>query len=130
MMMFMWLHTMVTSLLGLVVLPWEKGLKKNMKDLTLECLKDQGWPEWNTSTKEAYETLGCLIRHLRNATAHGRYTFSSDCRHLSEVKITVKDICWQAEIQADKLYEFCLRFAECVYDLEPNRPINCKKCFP
>ena len=28
---------LVTSLLGLVVLPWEKGLKKNMKDLTLDA---------------------------------------------------------------------------------------------
>ncbi len=122
---------LVTSLLGLVVLPWEKGLKKNMKDLTLERLKDQGWPEWNTSTKEAYETLGCLIRHLRNATAHGRYTFSSESKHLSEVTLTVKDTCWKAEIQADRLYVFCLHFIKCVYGVEPNQSVNyCKKCFP
>lgn len=122
---------LVTSLLGLIVLPQQIGLEKCIKELKLEDLKCCGWPEWNiTWRKDETENLGLLIYHIRNAAAHGHYKFSSECRHLSEVKITVQDKGgWEAEIQADKLYKFCLQFVKRVYDLDPKMP-DCKKCFP
>ena len=65
------------------------------------------------------EFLGQLAWHIRNAAAHGRITFSSDSRYLHQVTITVEDsgdqggsINWHAEIRGDKLYDFCMRFAE------------------
>ena len=64
------------------------------------------------------DTLGQLARHIRNAAAHGRITFSSDSRYLHEVVIAVEDsgdggesINWRADINGDKLYEFCVKFA-------------------
>ena len=53
---------------------------------------------------------------MRNAAPHGRYCFSSDSPHLSEVTITVEDkpqdekapVNWSAKIMGDDLYEFCI----------------------
>ena len=108
---------LVNSLLGLVILPREQYLELRNKSAKLKALASDGWPEWNI-TKGKANTLAQLTRHVRNAAAHGRISFSSDSRYLHEVLITVEDsadegktINWRAEIRADDLYEFCTRFA-------------------
>ena len=108
---------LVNSLLGLVILPREQYLELRNRSTKLRELTSQGWPEWKI-TKGKANTLAQLIRHVRNAAAHGLITFSSDSRYLHEVLITVKDsadkgksIYWGAEIKGDDLYDFCLKFA-------------------
>ena len=108
---------LVNSLLGMVILPREQYLELRNEATKLEELVSEGWPEWDI-TKGKANTLGQLARHIRNAAAHGRITFSSDSRHLNEVIITVEDsgdfgksINWRAQIAGDKLYDFCIKFA-------------------
>ena len=106
----------VNSLLGLVILPHEKGYVLHNDKNMLEKLYADDWPRWNITLPKPGEPeqLGKLTWHLRNAAAHGLYTFSSDSPELSEVTITVEDrpkrnaqINWRAEIRADELYKFC-----------------------
>ena len=109
---------LVNSLLGMVVLPREQYLEVRNEATNWDSLIGQGWPKWDIAKGEA-ETLGQLVRHIRNAATHGRITYSSDSRYLHQVTITVEDsgdqgksINWHAEIRGDKLYDFCIRFAE------------------
>ena len=116
---------LVNSLLGLVVVPQQKKLAVRIQQLKLEKLKENGWPEWNiTKGKAKTQTLGCLIYHIRNATAHGRFKFSGepDSPNLSEVILTVEDgptpakgtpwkANWRASIGGEALYRFCLLFS-------------------
>lgn len=111
---------LATSLLGLIVFPREKHFTEQVESLGLDTLVAQGWPRWQIS-KGTCETLGCLLRHLRNAVAHGRMTFSSDSRQLDEVVIKFEDIDphkrdkpvnWIARIGAKDLRTFCDRFVD------------------
>ncbi len=109
---------LVNSLLGMVVLPREQYLEVRNEATDWNSLVGQGWPEWDI-TKGQAETLGQLVRHVRNAAAHGRIAYSSDSRYLHQVTILVEDsddqgksINWRAEIRGDKLYDFCIKFAE------------------
>ena len=105
----------VNSLLGLLILPYENKWALYEDGTKLATLYTQDWPKWNMVLRKHGEpkTLGKLAWHLRNAAAHGRYSFSSNSRDPQEVVITVKDkpeggdINWIAEIRADKLYYFC-----------------------
>ena len=124
------------SLLGLIVIPWERELKGlDVLDISMETLYDQGWPnidplldEYPVKTK----TLKVLVRHLRNAVAHGRFRFegigssSADSREPSEIKVIVCDEKrgknkddvrrWKAEIKGEDLYKFCDKFIQHIRD--------------
>ena len=113
----------MNSLLGLVILPSERRgvpYKLSQDKTELKDLYDLCWPRWELSplNKAETKTLGCLAWHLRNAAAHGRYTFDSDCLDPREVTITVKDkppkgpINWCASIRADELHRFCRLLGE------------------
>lgn len=104
------------SLLGLIVFPYEKRFDLHVKDLKLRELAARGWPQWQLLKGEC-ETLGDLIHHLRNAVAHGHLKFSSDDREPARVAIIVEDykkdkLYWYAQIKADDLRTFCLRFID------------------
>ena len=109
----------VNSLLGLVVLPYAKGWAFHKGNTKLEELYSKGWPRWDLIMPKADEchTLGNLVWHLRNAAAHGNYSFSSNDRDPTKVIITIRDrpvgkpINWIAQIRADKLYVFCERLS-------------------
>lgn len=112
---------LATSLLSLVILPREQYLEKNIWGCKLDDLAKEHWPQWTITLDQAKpktSTLGHLTRHVRNASAHGRITFSSDSRYLSDVVITVEDapqgkpVNWRAKINGKDLYSFCLRFVE------------------
>ena len=77
---------LVNSLLGMVILPREQYLELLNEETDLGQLVSEGWPEWNV-TKGKADTLGQLARHIRNATAHGRLTFSSDSRYLHVMEL-------------------------------------------
>ena len=124
------------SLLGLIVIPWERELKgAKILDVTMEALYDRGWPNMDPLIDEypdKTETLKVLVRHLRNAAAHGRFKFegigshSADSREPSEVKVVVCDqktlrkpkkvVRWKTEIGGEDLYEFCDRFIQYIGD--------------
>ena len=120
------------SLLGLVVVPWERELKGlDVLDVKMEDLHDQGWPsiepildEYSVKTK----TLKVLIKHLRNAVAHGHFRFegigssSADSRDPSEIKVILWDETrkkkgtevqrWQLEMNGEVLYQVCDKFIQ------------------
>ena len=113
----------MNSLLGLVILPSEREgvpYKLSEDDTKLSDLYTRHWPKWELSplNKLETETLGDLATRLRNAAAHGRYTFDSDSLDPREVTITVKDkpwrgpINWCATIRADELHWFCRLLCE------------------
>ena len=112
----------ILSLLGLVVFPWERHFKTRMDDVPLDDLYKEGWPQWNIAVGSS-GTLSELVRPLRNATAHGRLTFSSESRLLHEVEISFWDCQWgaaphwEASINGSDLHEFCLRFTDLVEDV-------------
>ena len=114
---------LVSSLLGLTVLPYERDYEGGIQDATLKELDRQGWYMWKL-TKVCDKkhgltlTLKLFIYHIRNAVAHGRFMFSSDSLLLSEWSLTVRDgpkggpINWEATIGGKELYCFCRTFAQ------------------
>jgi hypothetical protein len=118
---------MVLSLLGLIVFPWEADFSVVAQDdllkrYSLRDLEEQHmWPHWEITRGETEtNTLHDLIRHVRNATAHRRLTFSEEYkRELSEVYITFEDKklkdqdpYWTATINAENLRKFCVQFVD------------------
>ena len=117
----------VLSTLGLVVFPWErerKAVSEMAASLTLDYLTSQGWPAWDFS-KGTSSTLIDLIRHLRNAVAHGHIWFSSDDRKAENVVLTFRDkrpkekeYKWEVSITAADLRIFCERFVDLVFQTQ------------
>lgn len=111
------------SLLGLVVFPKEKLLLDETGRKTLAAMASEGWPTWTITRddgKKPTSTLADVLKHLRNAVAHGRLTFTSDSPRVEEVAIIVEDKerredpepYWCARIEAQDLRTFCLRFLD------------------
>jgi hypothetical protein len=110
------------SLLGLIVFPQERHLVERVSALDLSALEIEGWPRWQQDLGHV-DTLGELIRYLRNAVAHGRLKFSSDARSIEDVSIEVENYRpnedvpnWRASIPAVELRDFCLRFVQLIED--------------
>ena len=111
---------LANSLLGLVVFPWERNFVAHIESLKLIDLAARGWPKWKIAVGSCM-TLGELTRHLRNAVAHGRITYSSDGRSDLTVILTVTDCrvknaapYWKASIRASDLRQFCEKFIELI----------------
>jgi hypothetical protein len=110
---------LTTSLLGLIVFPWEAGALQHLESQPLEQLEKDGWPRWTITLDRNGETttLGTLTKHLRNAAAHRRIRFSSDARELDTVEIQFEDatphkgVDWRASIRASYLKAFCDRLS-------------------
>ena len=118
---------LLNSLLGLVVVPWER-LKTSIVDVDIETLDD--WPrvkELENTYPGETKSLEFLVNRIRNAVAHGGFrfegsgpSFSPDSREPSEVKVVMTDCrsdhgvkrTWQAEINGEDLYRFCDKFIE------------------
>ena len=118
---------LMNSLLGIVIVPNAWKFKHHSSSVSLEKLVQHDWPMWNitydkpTGDKPKTKTLECLIWHLRNAAAHGRFKFLDDpnSRELKEVLIQVEDapgekaqINWRATITGYELYRFCLLLSD------------------
>jgi hypothetical protein len=100
------------SLLMLVVFPWERHFVDLAAAVPLSKPAESGWPAWRTR-RGSVNTLGDLVRRIRNAAAHGHLKFSSDGRLFSEVTISLSDYrphatepFWSAEILASDLRDF------------------------
>jgi hypothetical protein len=116
---------LTNSLLGLIVFPKEKEVFNRAKEKTIDAMIDEGWsvpritldspkkPQDKTATP--YD----ILKHLRNAVAHGRLTFNSDSGEPNEVAVTVADNYpkdsepyWRAEIEVVQLRTFCFRLLD------------------
>ncbi len=111
---------LVTSLLGLVVFPWERGFQEHAKEAPLGDLIAKGWPRWKMKGVRC-DTLGELIRVLRHSVAHGNIRFSSDSRRIEDISIEFEncppnrpDLLWYGSISAVDLRTFCLEFVKLV----------------
>jgi hypothetical protein len=97
---------LTTSLLGLIIFPWESNALGTMESWSLSELARQGWPSWTILKDRNGETttLGKLTYHLRNAASHRRLRFSSDGPDLAQVDIEFenalpgKPVDWRARI--------------------------------
>ena len=95
------------SILGLIVFPFAKGLHKPHENLSLTEMENQGWPMWKQMEGLPCDTLGELPRRLRNAVAHGHWSFSNDSRDCETVRIVVLENSWKVEIGCSDLQHFC-----------------------
>jgi len=111
------------SLLGLVVFPKERLLLDEAETKTIADMSMEGWPAWAITldnSDKPTKTLADILRHLRNAVAHGRLTFTSDSPCLEEVGIMVEDKkkredptpYWCAQIGGRDLRGFCVHFLD------------------
>ena len=115
---------LVNSLLGIVVVPWQRHTNEGEEDFGLTTLEDidgKGWPKWEFTGNEGSESefLKDFVYHLRNAASHGHYEFSRypDSRRLDEVTIEVSDgplgtAPWSYKIRGDELYNFCIELSK------------------
>ena len=115
---------LVNSLLGIVIVPKEQYSKHDFWSVSLDELVRQGWPKWDITLDDSNgktKKLKHLVRHLRNAAAHGHFEFTGEpeSRNLSEVALIVEDkppraqeMNWRAEIGGPELYEFCVLLAD------------------
>jgi len=118
---------LVNSLLGIVIVPKAQYSKHKLWSVSLEELVREGWPNWDIRLDKPKHgrpkttKLRHLVRHLRNAAAHGHFRFTGEpeSRDLSEVGLIVEDqpgedeeTNWRAEIGGPELYEFCLLLAD------------------
>jgi hypothetical protein len=116
---------LTTSLLGLIIFPWESRALGTMESWSLSDLERQGWPAWAIVKDRNGETttLGKLTYHLRNAASHRRLKFSSDGPDPEDVDIEFEDalpgkpVDWQARIRASDLKAFCDRFSQSLENL-------------
>jgi hypothetical protein len=103
---------LLITLLGLIVFPVEGGFDSQVQHLRLEELETKGWPTWHTTIGNT-QTLGQLLRKLRNAVAHRNVIFSSEGRKLEEVHLEFwnqrkeRPIHWRSNIAAKDLRVFC-----------------------
>jgi hypothetical protein len=82
----------VISLLGLIIFPYqemhrhESLAKKKMKELE----EKEGWPQFKIIRGDEFETLGELIKHLRDAVSHYKIEFEPENeRRLENITITL-----------------------------------------
>ena len=127
-----WSET-VNSLLGIVVVPKARQApNQGTFSMALADLYQEGWPRWTIELDEPLgryrktERLTDLLRHLRNAAAHGRFNFygEPDSRDPGKVMIMVEDqpdggdVNWRCSISAESLYDFCIRLCEFIQKSE------------
>jgi len=113
---------LINSLVGLVVFVHEREFVRHVADLLLSDLVGKGWPSVQIDKddeKRPTKALGDFVRHLRNATAHGRISFSSDSRNLTEVRIVIEDYhpratvpYWAASLTAEELRNLTLKMID------------------
>lgn len=119
-------HT-VNSLLGLIVFTKERTLTEQIGKKGMAELHAEGWARWHIQLGQSdIQTLGDLVRRLRNAAAHGRIRFSSDERDSREVVLEIEDgrfsggvfaCTFRARIHAVDLQVFCRQFIGHVLDV-------------
>jgi hypothetical protein len=72
---------LINSFLGVVAYPWETW-ETELRDIRLDSLEGKRWPRLAPldSRDTACESVGDLVRLVRNAFAHGNINFHTDSR--------------------------------------------------
>jgi hypothetical protein len=111
---------LLSSLLGLVVFPWERHFAHHIAEVPIRKLTEDGWPSWHV-TRGYANTLGQLLRCLRNAGAYGHIQLLCESDSLDGVMIEASDYRagvasphWSATISASDLRGFCHKFMDLV----------------
>jgi hypothetical protein len=116
---------LMLSMLGLVIIQWERGafdphLASRFQQALNTTIADFGGPllrDMRDNYHRKCTTVRALVRHLRNAVAHGRFIFSNESRAMDDVSIKFFDEnsrtgeTWEATIDAPELKEFCVNLA-------------------
>ena len=106
--------------------PWEKW-KKQLSKMSLGEAQQRGWPVIHTQvgSRDTPESLGDLIRLMRNAMAHGNISFDSGAGEIVALHLWNrgggKDT-WRARVEVEDLGRFLTRFvalANELYDGDP-----------
>jgi hypothetical protein len=110
---------LVQSLLVFIVFPKEKSYYERLNSIGINQFEKRGWPR-PVQIIGATNSLGQLLRHMRNAVAHGLVVFhgtgpeGADARNLDEIFIEFSDkvpgennpIHWQVAIAGNDLKDF------------------------
>lgn len=115
----------ITSLLGIIVFPWEDRAIDRVKNKLLPQLVSLGWPKWEMTGRRVIK-LGDLVELLRHSIAHWNISFISDSRDPSKEVITFENYPkgqtqtdWSATISGSALILFCDKFtSELLNELE------------
>jgi hypothetical protein len=117
----------VSSLLGIVVFPWERNALLAVKKTRLAVATSQGWPSWQMDgplvDANKVKNVGHLIEQVRNSVAHGKVMFDSDSKKLEEVTVTFESYSqdgstmkWRGVIRGDRLADFYRKFSTYIAD--------------
>jgi len=114
---------LINSLLGLIILPEQKFYDNLPETLTLEDLKQEGWPEsllnWDHALGKNFKNL---MRLLRNGISHFHLEFLVELGELSGLKIwninnsNIKD--WEVELSIEDLKSLVEKFIEKIKELK------------
>ncbi len=119
---------LINSLLGLIAIGPNKHLFAPIESMDLDDLRARGWPIPVMGLPKAVETqtLGDLLRHLRNGVAHARVEYfdvdtysGGDSTLPHEVALVIEDAPhenapanWRTQIYADQLESLCCRLLQ------------------
>jgi len=106
---------LINSFLGALVHPWE-NLKTELPVMTLAEARNAGWPipEQQGGRRQEPQSLGELLRLLRNGIAHGNLSFLPDGRgQIQAIRIENYDrklLTWQGVISVQDMRGFLHQF--------------------
>jgi HEPN pEK499 p136 len=113
---------LINSFLGALAHPWER-YKDDLTTMSLVMAHDAGWPAIvkDRPTDRDPESLGCLVRLVRNALAHGNIEFlpsaSADIRALRLWNTDRGRITWGAIVTVTDMQSFLKSFVALAEEL-------------
>jgi HEPN pEK499 p136 len=126
---------LVQTLLALIVFPKARGFPEHFSLIQMDKLEERGWPRPMQKIGKT-ETIGGLLKHMRNAVCHGLLKFygdskeGSDSRKLSEITIEFSDrkgdkapIDWKVTMEGQDLKRFLWHIFDYLNDGSPG-PLN------
>jgi hypothetical protein len=117
---------LINSFLGAMAHPWEEW-KKQLSEMPLDEAQQKGWPVIVTEerSRDTPESLGDLIRVMRNAMAHGNLRFDSRGGEIVALHLWNrgggKDT-WRARVEVEDLHRFLTRFVALANELYDDDP--------
>jgi hypothetical protein len=122
---------LVQTLLALIVFPKAKEFFDHVSPKLLDDLEESGWPRPKQIIGTT-DTLGCLLKHMRNAVCHGHLKFYGDdpkdganSRKLHEITIEFSDrknkspFDWRVTIEGQDLKRFLWHIFDYLNDGAP-----------
>ncbi|WP_203075830.1 HEPN family nuclease [Falsiroseomonas ponticola] len=113
---------LINSFLGALAHPWER-LKEDLANISISEAKGAGWPlPEQQGGGDKPESLGDLLRLLRNGIAHGNLTFLSDGRgQIQAIRIANYNrgrLTWRGAISVQEMQTLLHRFVALVEEID------------